>query len=139
MRLITISTVSFGVVAALFVLNRFINLLPHSQASTIGIIVLYALIPPGMLLAGLILLYRKKIIGLWILIASVSYLLVRHTIIYRSLAFRPNAFAIPENIADRFTVTHVDIIFAFEVVMGILTIYSLVKNKKQLRAAGIES
>jgi hypothetical protein len=134
MRSLTISTIILSITAGLFVLNRFYDMLPHSDPSTLVIILFYSFLPAILLLLGLALLYRKKIAGLWLMIICCCYLLVRHSLMYRSLRFRQQTFATPEHIAQRFTIQHIDVIFAIELATVIATLYLLARNKKRLMA-----
>jgi|GEM_PF-4227358 len=131
MRPLTIATTTFGILAGLFVLNRFFDLLAYSDRVTVIFILFYSFLPSLVMLAGLFFLYRGKTAGIWILIISCSYLIVRHGLMYRTLRFRQQTFATPEHIAERFSIQHVDVIFWMEVIAGIFSLFLLTRNKSK--------
>src|SRR5690554_2584307 len=82
-QLLNISTLTFGLFAGLFTLNRFYDLINYSDAISLTLILAYCLHIFIILGIRLILFNKQKQIGFWLILIFESYVIIRHSIEFK--------------------------------------------------------
>ncbi|ADR22897.1 hypothetical protein MATR_32540 [Marivirga tractuosa] len=126
-----IFTILFGVLASLFALNRFYDLLDNSHFLLSVLIIALSFHVLIIMLIGLKLFNKFKSIGFWILLIFPIFVLIRHSYEYWTLINSKPIIIIPDNILSQMTMPYLDLIFFLELATGILALVLLfIENRK---------
>jgi hypothetical protein len=128
-------TILFGLFAAAMSFHRFFDVAGRTDAKTLSMILLFCSLP----LIGSVMLFqffrRWKQVGIWLLMAFCLYIMTRHTFVYLRSGSRTNAFAVPEHIAQRITISFADVVYVAEITTGLILIFLLILYYRATRAA----
>ena len=115
-------TILFGILASLFVLNRFYDLLSNSDLAISVLIIAMSFHILIILSIGLRLFNKKKSGGFWLLLTFQLFVLLRHTYEYWILNNYKPIIDIPDNVINQMTMPYLDLIFFLELVAGLAAI-----------------
>lgn len=129
-RLLNIITLTFCLFAGLFTLNRFYDLINHSDAISLTLILAYCLHILIILGIGLILFNKHKQLGFWLILIFESYVIIRHSIEFKSYILPDQRLQIPDEILNDLIIQYYELIFVAEILLGLTSIILLIKTKK---------
>ncbi len=130
-QLLNIVVLAFGIFAGLFILNRFYDLLQHRESISLVFIFAYCLHVLVILGIGLILFNKQGKIGFWFLLIFESYLIIRHSIEFRNYKLSNLRFEVPGAVLKDLTIPFFELIFATEILLGLISIVLLIKINKR--------
>ena len=136
-RILNTTTVIFGFLAGLFILNRFYDLIDYANRSTSILIIGYCIHCLIVLIFGLLLFNNKKTIGFWLLLLFESYLMIRHSLEFANYKFANPSLVAPSDIVENWTIPYYEFIFFSELIFGLSSIVFLVVLKREKTVANI--
>ena len=134
-RLLNLTTLTFGLFAGLFTLNRFYDLINYSDSISLTLILAYCLHILIILGIGLILFNKQKKIGFWLILIFESFVIIRHSIEFKSYLLPDQRLKIPDEILNDLIIPYYELIFVAEILLGLTSIILLIKTKKRKTVA----
>lgn len=123
-------TILFGILAGLFVLGRFYDILHHSNLILSILIVAMSFHVVIILAIGLVLYNRKKLTGFWLLLIFQFFVLARHIYEYWTMKAYQPVVDIPGDVLSRITMPYLDLVFFSELIIGLAAIVLLFATSK---------